>query len=795
MKRLITMTSRVVVLWVLSSTLSLAQIVQFSGAPEVPGSITQGVSNISTSYALANFVKSLSSFQGPSGSAWPASLNANNYPVNGVLSNGGNIFGVVYTPFTSVQFVTEWTGTATKATGAIQLNRGAPGFTIVSDPGSCVQGGTGFVLNLSGTNCRVVWTYTAPLSAGPAGLTLSFIDGSTFTNLSNLIICRVSDEAAVLANQNAWNPDFVASMKQLNPRVVRTLTFNDVNDGNNLSLWIYRSPLTALTFNSARWDPGAWAGSASCPQSGGTCTSDTYTSGAAPNTPGSWTDKEEIQVQFLYANATTTPTLNVNGRGAKTIVTMSGGPLAAGTIPTGSVGTLIYDVTSNELWLSGQQGGAGSGGILALMPPELLVSLANTLNMSWWYNFPHWAENAYFTNTAAYAAANLNSDLTWYPELSNEVWNNAAGFQQTSYANAIGTLLGFPADNNRPTYGWYALRLRQAMGMITAAWAPRSMANLKRVLAFQAFGPTVATQTYRMNGADLSAYSDAFCGSNYATSPCRPVDYADVFAYANYVSGAQLRNFDVSYTSNGGNSVFMGTISGTALTVQSVTSGTIAIGQGVAGASVTANSVIVSGSGTSWVLSQSSTVGSSEAMTGNTIANLLQQADNYTTGTPVQQSAAIQFVDTDLRSGTESTGADWGQTMADLVSVYSSWETVASSYPKFVQLYEGMYEGFYPSASTCTTLQISSDYCGSAGEIAALQNAYKASDYFRNAMIACFKQATANAHSRGAAWLLTTGNINSISQWALWPGDLYSTPAFRSWDAVLDFNSSGTSLQ
>jgi hypothetical protein len=56
------------------------------------------------------------------------------------------------------------------------------------------------------------------------------------------------------------------------------------------------------------------------------------------------------------------------------------------------------------------------------------------------------------------------------------------------------------------------------------------------------------------------------------------------------------------------NSSFTGTISGTALTVSSVT-GVIAIGQYLAGAGVTAGTTIVSGSGSSWVVSASQTVG------------------------------------------------------------------------------------------------------------------------------------------------------------------------------------------
>lgn len=72
-------------------------------------------------------------------------------------------------------------------------------------------------------------------------------------------------------------------------------------------------------------------------------------------------------------------------------------------------------------------------------------------------------------------------------------------------------------------------------------------------------------------------------------------------------------------SANNASSSFTGVIAGTALTVSSVT-GTIAIGQTVVGAGVLDGTTIVSGSGTSWVVSQTQTV-SSEPMSG-VVANL-----------------------------------------------------------------------------------------------------------------------------------------------------------------------------
>jgi hypothetical protein len=69
--------------------------------------------------------------------------------------------------------------------------------------------------------------------------------------------------------------------------------------------------------------------------------------------------------------------------------------------------------------------------------------------------------------------------------------------------------------------------------------------------------------------------------------------------------------------------VFNGTISGTTLTVQSVTSGTIAIGQFLTddAQNLAAGTMITGGSGTSWTVSISQTISTSEVMNGATIAN------------------------------------------------------------------------------------------------------------------------------------------------------------------------------
>jgi hypothetical protein len=64
-----------------------------------------------------------------------------------------------------------------------------------------------------------------------------------------------------------------------------------------------------------------------------------------------------------------------------------------------------------------------------------------------------------------------------------------------------------------------------------------------------------------------------------------------------------------SFTSKTGPAVFYGSIAGTTLTVSSLTSGTIAIGQNISGTGITAGTYITAGSGSTWTVSESQTVG------------------------------------------------------------------------------------------------------------------------------------------------------------------------------------------
>jgi len=83
--------------------------------------------------------------------------------------------------------------------------------------------------------------------------------------------------------------------------------------------------------------------------------------------------------------------------------------------------------------------------------------------------------------------------------------------------------------------------------------------------------------------------------------------------------------------SNPSSAVFQGTISGTTLTVTKVISGTIATGQSLFGVGVLNETVIVSGSGTTWTLSKTNSIATAIQMNSASVAGVITASASGTT--------------------------------------------------------------------------------------------------------------------------------------------------------------------
>jgi hypothetical protein len=653
-----------------------------------------------------NLAMTFGTFSSASGYPFPALLNNDGYPTKTPTSDLYCSFALPSTISVSDQLVLKFAGT-----GSIMLARGAPGFKVVSG-NSFVSGGTDYNLSVVGTNARVVFEFATSV---PGKLTFIFRAGGKFVDMSRLIVCKLSDEAAIdNANtpEELFDDNYVAIYKALNAGVFRPMDWSAINSGNVSQARYIANWRSSINICNRRWAPGAWAGV--------TSGANDYTCVAPPDATSSYADGEMIHLQFASANTQSGATINSGGRGVVPILVGSGGYTgrspAAGAIAANSLATLTYDAVLNAfLWQTGGQ--------TMCVPYELQIAFANRINAHYWCNLPTYFNDGSVSTIAALVRDKLTASLNAYFEYSNEVWN--FGFPVTHWSSLKGAALGFPADNNRRFYGWYGLRFCQMMGLITKAWAPRSLAQLRRVMAFQAFGSVGVTSLYRFQGADLSgSYSNyAKRGfANFNAAPNRPIDVCDVLSYATYYSGAQCTNFDAQYVSNGA-----------------------------------ANA-----------------------------SGLLAAADDYASGVPTKMASALAFMDNDVRAGTLTSGKVGGQTLLGLnatasgTGIYAAWSAVATTFNKPVECYEGGYEGWYPSTSTCTTMGISVAYGGPTGKIAVLVNAFKMTDAFRAVVQDQISQFKAKPNSVRAAWLVLPG----VSQWALSNGDAYAAK-YKSWDALV----------
>jgi hypothetical protein len=697
----------------------------FAEARETGSDVQVGVPNPDPS-AFKNFMSSFGSLQASIASyAYPAVLSVDQYPVGTI---GSTLFGTIPLPSDlkpSDTLVFAWTGDAAKATGAMQLARGAPGFVVTAGD-KFVIGSTSFNVNMSGRDGYIEFRIEG---SPPATITFSFLNGSTFISLSKIIFCRKADYASIATATEAGqliSSAYLNAFKKLLPKTIRTMAYVNPNEGNNFTQHKYRPDWkSVLSYGNGQWLPNCWAGISSGTNS--------YIVVSAADTPRNYTMGEVLQLQFVSASTAKPLLIDVGNRGFVPLLDMNGNALAADAIKDNSLATLIYDDLLGGYLSS-------FGGLTGNIPVEVQVALANQVGTNLWYTFPPHITFSSVSEITKLIGRTLEADC--YFEFANEVWAFGYGFPQTTWALQCGVTLGFPKDNNRHIYGFYALRIAQIMPLVKSAWGARS--GLKCVLAFQAYGPTGGTNQYRLQGADLSTslgYKkyDSYVRTSFNVSPNRPVDVCEVLSYATYYSGAQCANFDPNYVNVGG-----------------------------AG--------LTTGGPPGWN------------------SGLLGAADAYATGDAKNMASAIAFLDWDIRQGTNN-GKPGSATLFALkkgmnggVGIYPAWEEVARNYDDhrpagklglMVECYEGAMECSAPSKSRCTALAINASYGGLGGKIDNLIIGYKNSNLFYATVQQQYKDFLTNAHSKTASWFLMTG----ANQWSMYPGDVYSTP-FKSFTAT-----------
>lgn len=239
--------------------------------------------------------------------------------------------------------------------------------------------GTHFTLN----NSSGVVSPTVTGAGGPGVQTEAILNGAnfsgsfsytfgTYSGFSNMVFCKKSDQAAVLAGQLA-SPIYVSQIKALNPRFARLMDYSGVQNDRS-SAFSNRTQISNLSWGSpGHLVPGYYVGAIT---NGGT---DNYTCSNPSLSPstGPPVDGEVVIGQLSAANTGVAPTLAISRTGfgsAKPILSpdVNAGASQINLFLTGSVPVAGKVVTCNF---------SGAGLVGTYSPTYTVLSSDTTLTI------------------------------------------------------------------------------------------------------------------------------------------------------------------------------------------------------------------------------------------------------------------------------------------------------------------------------------------------------------------------------------------------------------------------------
>lgn len=721
------------------------------------------------------------------------------------------------------------TGAADNGSGAIRLT--TPAINSVS-PANCrvanvggVPGATGdwSYTRISSTQIDLIgsifsgsYTSGGTITFQPSSYNFLFKNAGTFSNFSNLILCRSSapytgDLAAIQGGvvSDQFNDDFIALISNLNPYAFRMMDAAGINN-SMISRTAYMTPVSAMTYTGVRFPPSIQVGTIS-----GT---ETYTCGAATDTPGSYTDGEVEQGTITTAPTVFTVTgaaagasngvggnyiriatastaalsngqriamvgygnnVQATGRGIWTITVIdgthfdlinnaggtpsafsvtysSGGKFSTCTINIGSRGAKlfagIYGGTPDTA------GGIANGAQITLVYDALQDCVLSTTGG---------LVGAYPVATRVALCNKLNVHY-WhnFPHL----YDNASCAAETAYISAnlnAGLKCYFEYSNEVWNSGFQQFQVAMQRGWCFG-WpdANNEPNSGYTALRHRQIMEQVTTSWGGRSGLHRVLPTQAASAAN-----------SGVVKYL-------YNGFDLNGTNFPRYGSLIGVNYDTAPNRPSDFTDDLSYAPYYNGAIIE-----LGGAGRSLA-----------SYSAGDISGLTGAADDYASGDLTRIQSALNWIDNDVRSGTRN-GVGGSQTLAFLNSnYYPGFQTAAAAYTpaKGIICYEGGFQGGNTLAqSECTTLGISTSYGGtgnnpffSGGTIWNLMVAYKNSAQFRNTVLKQFADQLAISPNIIPAWYTLGDNGATVQQdpWSMLPIDINSTP-FQSYDACRLLNN------
>jgi hypothetical protein len=188
------------------------------------------------------------------------------------------------------------------------------------------------------------------------------------------------------------------------------------------------------------------------------------------------------------------------------------------------------------------------------VPLEMMIQLANTLNISPWFNIPAQASDDYVRQFAALVQQQLNPGLKVYIEYSNETWNG--GFSQNQYVQNMGMSQGLSQNPTMAAAYYTSQRSVQIFQIFAQVFGGTS--RLVRVLPGQAANSWISQQVVSYQNA--FAYADALAIAPYfdcddtATGGYPALNDPSVAQQVAALTVAQVLQVELSHINNCANS-------------------------------------------------------------------------------------------------------------------------------------------------------------------------------------------------------------------------------------------------
>jgi hypothetical protein len=135
------------------------------------------------------------------------------------------------------------------------------------------------------------------------------------------------------------------------------------------------------------------------------------------------------------------------------------------------------------------------------VPAEVLIQLANTLQITPWFNVPAKATDSYVQQFATLIQQNLNPGLRFYLEYSNETWNQS--FSQSTFVQNQGLAMGFSSDATLSGAQYTAYRSVQIFNLFQNVFG--GPGPMIRVIASQAANSWLSDQMLSFQNAFATA--------------------------------------------------------------------------------------------------------------------------------------------------------------------------------------------------------------------------------------------------------------------------------------------------